>query len=177
VAVVNLEDITLAQAVLLLGGVGALFEAVRRAWPRARDFVLFMTDLMGTPERNGKPAKPGLMRVVSDLVDSHDAHAAAMGEVRGQLAEVRADQVDNAARLTRVEEGVAAAASAAVTANDKADHMLTDLVEVKSQLGDVVSAQQTLAAEQAQIRSAVEQWRHSTEDQTGSTEDTQEGTS
>lgn len=152
-----LTDLNGGQIAGIIGGATAVVVIVRtKVWPTLRDFVLFLTDVMGTPERNGQPAKPGLMRVVSDLVESHAEHAAAMTDVRVQLADVRADQLDNAARLTRVEEGVTSAASAAVTANGKADHMLTDLDEVKSQLGDVVSAQTALAAEQAQIRSAVE---------------------
>jgi regulator of replication initiation timing len=50
--------------------------------------------------------------------------------------------------------------------------MLTDLDEVKSQLGDVVNAQHALAAEQTQIRSAVEQWRQQDIDSTGPADET-----
>jgi hypothetical protein len=159
----QLEHLTVGDALLILGALGAVGVAVRKAWPRARDFVLFLTDLMGTPARNGQDAKPGLMEVVADLVEAHGAHAKQMTEVKEQLTEVRAAQQEHDDRLTRVEDGVTEAASAAVTANGKADHMLTDLIEVKEQLGDVVSAQHALAAEQTQIRSAVEGLRPGTD--------------
>lgn len=80
-----------------------------------------------------------------------------------RLTAVEEAQRETGLVVARVEAGVTEAASAAVTANKKADHLSEQIVEVKAQLGEVADATHALAAEQTQIRSAVEGLRHGTD--------------
>jgi len=139
----SVDDLTVGQAVLVLGGAVALIEGVRRLWPFVRDFVRFLIEIVGAPERNGMPARPGLVETVRRLVES----------VEG----LRETQDDSNARLARVEETAAAAASAAAAANDKVEHVSTQVDEVRGAVEDVRDQQHALAAEQTQIRQRLEQ--------------------
>lgn len=133
----SLDELTVGQALLILGGALALVEAIRRAWPFARDFVLFVVELVGAPERNGRPARPGLL-----------------AEVRAMAT--RLEDVESA--VTRVEETAAAAASSAAAANDKVEHVSEQVDEVRGLAEDVRDQQHALAAEQTQIRQRLEQF-------------------
>lgn len=139
------EHLTVGDALLILGALSAVGVAVRKAWPRARDFVLFLTDLMGTPARHGLDAKPGLMEVVADLAAAQQRH----------------DE-----RLTRVEETAATAASAAAASTEGVHHLSGQVAEVDRKVDEV-------AAEQTRVRSALEELRRAgmdaATDQTGST--------
>lgn len=66
-------------------------------------------------------------------------------------------------RLTRVEETAATAASAAAAANERLDHVSSQVAEVDRKVDGVAERQDTLAAEQTQIRSAIEELRHGTD--------------
>lgn len=130
-----LGHFTLGDAAVFLGGLALLVAGARKAWPRLRDFVLFVLDMVGTPERNGKPAKPGLMSVVAQLVEGQE-------DARKALADI--DE-----RLTGVEGQAASAASAAAAADEKAERAVHQLEEVDRKVDE-------LAAEQTQIRAALE---------------------
>lgn len=137
-----LGHFTLGDAAVFLGGLALLGAGARKAWPRLRDFVLFVGDLVGTPERNGRPAKPGLMSIVSQLVDRQDSVEQALGVL---------DE-----RMTGVEGQAASAASAAVAADEKAERAVHQLEEVDRKVDE-------LAVEQAQIRAAIEGGHHGTD--------------
>ena len=62
-------------------------------------------------------------------------------------------------RLTRVEDTAATAASAAAAANDRLDHVSGQVAEVDRKVDQVAARQDTLAAEQTQIRSAIDEMR------------------
>jgi hypothetical protein len=132
------EELTVGQAVLILGAIVAVIEAIRRAWPWARDFVLFLVEIVGAPPRSGRPARPGLIAVVMQLSD-------------------RLGAVEDA--VSRVEETATAAASASVAANEKADRISTQVDDVRALAEDVRDQQHALAAEQTQIRTALEELR------------------
>ena len=132
------EELTVGQAVLILGAIVAVIEGVRRAWPWARDFVLFLVEIVGAPARNGQAARPGLIAEVRSMAE-------------------RLGHVENA--VSRVEETATAAASASVAANEKADRISTQVDDVKVSLEDVRNQQHALAAEQTQIRTALEELR------------------
>lgn len=131
----RVNHLTVGDALVILGVVGTIAAAVRTAWPRLRNFVLFLTDLMGTPARNGQDAKPGLMEVVAGLAR---------------------EQAEHGERLARVEEGVVAAASAAATATEQAGHVSAQVAEVDRKVDELATAQHALAAEQTQIRTTLE---------------------
>jgi hypothetical protein len=71
-------------AALITGVLLAAVAAIAKAWPRARDFVLFLTDLMGSPERPGKPRSPGLMERMATVEDLVRATAEAAGAAQTQ---------------------------------------------------------------------------------------------
>ena len=139
----NVEDITVGQAVLLLGAAAAMFEGVRRAWPFARDLVLFIVEIVGAPERNGKPAKPGLMKVIGDL-----------SERVGDLSE----------RVERVEESAATSASAVVAVQERVEHVSAQLDDMQTSVDEVKVAQLSKAAELTQIRQTMEEIRTASTD-------------
>ena len=132
----NVEDITVGQAVLLLGAAAAMFEGVRRAWPFARDLVLFIVEIVGAPERNGKPAKPGLMKVIGDLSE----------------------------RVERVEESAATSASAVVAVQERVEHVSAQLDDMQTSVDEVKVAQLSKAAELTQIRQTMEEIRTASTD-------------
>ena len=66
-------------------------------------------------------------------------------------------------RQTRVEGTAADAASASAAANDRLDHLSGQVAEIDRKVDAVAERQDALAAEQTQIRSALEELRHGTD--------------
>lgn len=127
-----LEGLTVGEVMLGLVAVAAIAGWVKRKlWPTLRDLVLGLVDLVGAPARGNRPARPGLLSTVAQLVDD--------------VASMRSEQATQGERLGRV-EGVAAEAASAAAAGQQGVETLNHKVDA-------------LAAEQTQIRQTVEELR------------------
>lgn len=132
------DHLTVGDALVVLGGLVAVGAAIRKAWPAVRDFVLGVVELVGAPARGTRPARPGLLARVEQLAHQMD---------------------EQGHRLTRVEETAEAAASAASAANGRLDHVSAQVSEVRDLAEETRDQAQALAAEQTQIRAALEELR------------------
>ncbi len=107
----------------------------RKFWPGLRDLVLGLVDLVGAPARGNRPARPGLLATVDDLVR--------------RVHEVQSEQGRQGDRMTRVEGVAAEAASASVANQAQLLHVVEQVTALDAKVDDV-------AAEQTRIRNAVE---------------------
>lgn len=134
-----LEGLTLGEVVIGLVALGAVLTWVRRKlWPTVRDVVLGLVDLIGAPARNGRDARPGLLATVAQLVED--------------VASARSEIAEQGDRIARV-EGVAAEAASAAAAGQQG------VQELGGKVAEISDKVDGLAAEQTQIRQAVEEIR------------------
>lgn len=81
-------DLTVAEIVAWLAGLGAVGYGIKRLWPGLRRLVHLFDDLAGTPGRPGVEARPGLMERLASVETTQESMA---GQIKAINHEVHAN--------------------------------------------------------------------------------------
>ncbi|MBS0231736.1 MAG: hypothetical protein JSS52_11345 [Proteobacteria bacterium] len=130
-------DLTIAQGLTWIIGVGLLVVAIIKLWRPLSAFKDFMDDVKGEAARPGVPERPGLMVRISRMEERAEQTGAKVDTMSTSLAEVRHEVMPNTGAsmndtITRTENAVGALADSLADAHKKLDadnRRIRDLTE------------------------------------------------
>jgi hypothetical protein len=102
----SVSHLTVGDAIVIVGSVGGGGIAILKLIPVIKRLATFVTDILGTPERDGKPATPGLMGQVAQLSTAVAAQGEGLRRVEDMAAEAASAAAASAASVERLGEKV-----------------------------------------------------------------------